>query len=267
MRMVIAPVQNQQAKELLPLVVTRIGIRYPQEPVQRICGAGIHHIFYIEEGEGIIETAGGSFPLTEGTVLFMHAGLPVHYYGTTECFESSWVTFMGQNLAQILQYLGAEDFALFQDRSFGSMLRECFHLAENGADQAELSGNVYSMLISFFKSYHNSKKIPALLQARQYAEEHYMENLSVRDMAKAAGISESLLFKLFREKEQTSPTGYLRQVRLRRACQMLLSEPKSKVSEIAACCGFTDAAYFCKIFHMGLGMTPKKYRDKYGWDQ
>jgi transcriptional regulator GlxA family with amidase domain len=44
---------------------------------------------------------------------------------------------------------------------------------------------------------------------------------------------------------------------------MLLEFPGMSVAEISLACGFSNAAYFCKVFHTAEGMTPKKYRDTY----
>ncbi len=261
--MVIAPMRSEQADRLLPIVALRIGIHYPQEPVTRERGAGCHHIFCIEQGEGVLETPEGSFPLKAGTAIFMRKDAPVKYYGRDADFTSAWITFLGNGAESLLEYLEAPNIALLQSDHILPMIEDCFLLAENGGTHAELSNAAYNALVTFFQIYRNAKKLPALLQAKRYVEEHYMESLSIGDLATAAGVSESLIFKLFREGEQTPPTAFIRQVRIRKACRMLLSEPDKRISLVAEACGFSDAAYFCKIFHAEIGMTPKKYRDKY----
>ena len=54
---------------------------------------------------------------------------------------------------------------------------------------------------------------------------------------------------------------YLKRVRMRAACEMLLFYDK-KISEIANECGFSDSSYFCKVFKENVGMTPASYRRK-----
>ncbi len=260
--MVIAPVKSGQAEALLPLVVQRLGIHYPQEPVIRPRGAGCHHIFCIEAGEGMVETEEGCFPLRAGSALFMRSCLPVKYYGDKD-FTSAWITFGGEGADRLLDYLNAGEFACMEHDGILPMITDCFYAAESGAGHAELSSRTYSLLVTYFGAYHTSKALPSLLQAKKYAEEHYRESLSVSDLAAAAGISESLLYRLFREGEGSSPTVYLRSVRLRRARQMLLSEPGASVESVAKESGFSDAAYFCKVFREDCGMTPRQYRARF----
>ena len=37
----------------------------------------------------------------------------------------------------------------------------------------------------------------------------------------------------------------------------------SSISEIARTVGFTDAFYFCRLFHKVYGLSPKKYRSAF----
>ena len=57
--------------ELLPFHIITAGINHNQEPRYRPDGASFHHIFFIEEGEGIFETSAGTFTLEKGTAVFL----------------------------------------------------------------------------------------------------------------------------------------------------------------------------------------------------
>lgn len=57
------------------------------------------------------------------------------------------------------------------------------------------------------------------------------------------------------------PKTYLSQIRMERACSMLINSDVSLV-EIAEQCGFTDASNFTRSFRKDFGMTPSSYRQK-----
>ena len=53
---------------------------------------------------------------------------------------------------------------------------------------------------------------------------------------------------------------FLREARVRKACQ-LLRESSMAVVDIAYACGYSDPKYFSKCFKQDTGMTPKQYRE------
>lgn len=259
----IATAKDPLAQKLLPIVMLTVGINYEQNPICRPDGAIFHQIFYVESGEGVLVTPEGSFDLTPGMAVFMRRDVPVEYYGMDHTFESAWVTFNGVGVDSILEYLGAENFAFLKSRSVYPMIVNAYKLADRGASPELLSRCAYDVLTAFFHELNTEHRSPILIRAKDYIEEHYNENISVSDLARELGISESLLFRLFREGERQTPSDCLRNVRIRRAEQLLLSQPDLKITELALRCGFSDAAYFCKVFKNETGMTPKTYQSRF----
>jgi YesN/AraC family two-component response regulator len=52
---------------------------------------------------------------------------------------------------------------------------------------------------------------------------------------------------------------YVNMVRVNRA-KFMLQSYRMSVKEIAATCGYSDAAYFCRVFRKVTGLTPMQYR-------
>lgn len=88
---------------------------------------------------------------------------------------------------------------------------------------------------------------------------HYMESLTISQIAESASVSESECLRCFRHALHTSPGKYLKDFRLQKAA-VLLSGTKERIGDIGAACGFLDAAYFTKQFREEKGCTPKEYR-------
>ena len=100
------------------------------------------------------------------------------------------------------------------------------------------------------------------LQAKNIIRERAREDISVRDVADAVGISSSLLYRIFAQ-NGLSPLSYLLVCRIDMARQQLLDDPNRSVAMVAQDCGFHDSAYFCKVFRRQVGMTPNGYRQRF----
>lgn len=261
--MMIATNISAEAERLLPIVMVTVGMDFDQNPQYRPNGAEYYHIFYVEKGDGVLETSDRCYDMKEGTAIFMRKEVPMGYYGNGGVFKTAWVTFVGRGVENIIEYVKPRDFEFLKSEHIYSMIVNACKLAEIGAGEDILSKCAYDILLTFFNELNTSKKPSALLLAKKYIDKNYAMDISVPDISHSAGISESFLFRLFRENEHMTPNEYLRTVRMRHAEQKLLSDPTSKISEVAASCGFLDPAYFCKVFKENTGMTPKSYQSKF----
>jgi AraC-like DNA-binding protein len=87
--------------------------------------------------------------------------------------------------------------------------------------------------------------------------------MRIRDLANYHALSASHFARLFREREGVTPQRYLQNARLARA-KSLLAEGELTIKEIAAACGYVDAAHFCHAFKTATKLTPKAFRKKTG---
>lgn len=86
---------------------------------------------------------------------------------------------------------------------------------------------------------------------------------TVDEMADCCGISTNYLRELFRKKTGMSPKQYIDQIKTGRASEMLCSS-KLKISEIAEMLGFKDPFHFTRRFTKLTGLSPKRFRERYG---
>lgn len=92
-----------------------------------------------------------------------------------------------------------------------------------------------------------------------YINKHYMEPISVSDIANAAHIGRRECFRCFRGIMGKSPVEYLIQYRLTQAA-FLLKHTEKSISEICFSCGFHSPSYFGKLFKERSKLSPGKYR-------
>lgn len=87
------------------------------------------------------------------------------------------------------------------------------------------------------------------------------EELTLSDIANAAGISPRECQRLFRSYLHSTPMKYLREQRLLSAAARL-SQNDLSITEIAAKYGFASPSYFSSEFRQLVGSTPLEYRRK-----
>lgn len=92
-----------------------------------------------------------------------------------------------------------------------------------------------------------------------YIQQNYMSNISLKDIARAAQVSEREGLRCFQEEIHTTPFTYLNEYRIQMAC-ILLQNTKDTITCIAGKCGFQSSSYFGKVFRKSVGCTPYQYR-------
>lgn len=80
-------------------------------------------------------------------------------------------------------------------------------------------------------------------------------NFSKEQFAAEMNVSTSLLYKKMKSLLDTSPTDFIRIVRLEYA-QQLLKTHEYNITEISEMCGFTSAAYFSTVYKKQYGVPP-----------
>ena len=109
------------------------------------------------------------------------------------------------------------------------------------------------------------RQSPGQEKAKQmmlFIDTHYAEKLSAADIARAAFCSERACYRIFDTCLHTTPAAYLKTVRLRAACALLLETDRT-VTDIAQSCGFGTSSYFGSQLMQEMGLTPTAYRAKW----
>jgi len=101
---------------------------------------------------------------------------------------------------------------------------------------------------------------PKMLAAIGYMEAHIEQPISIAYLARAIGISQRQLERLFKSELSTTPTQFYSDLRLDKA-RILLRQTELGIQEIAVATGFNTASYFTKTYKVRFGHTPKIERE------
>lgn len=98
-------------------------------------------------------------------------------------------------------------------------------------------------------------------QILTYISAHYMEPLSLEDIAGAAHISKSECCRCFKRRLHITPFDYLIKYRIYSAAIMITQNTgRISFSDIAEKTGFNSSSYFNKMFRKYIGLTPSQFR-------
>jgi AraC-like DNA-binding protein len=103
------------------------------------------------------------------------------------------------------------------------------------------------------------RPINQLSELLGFLEQHYAEPLTIADLARVARMSETSLFRQFRQILDRSPIDYLIRLRIHNAAQLLRRE-RLRVKEASEAVGFADSNYFTRQFRQVMGVSPREYQ-------
>lgn len=97
---------------------------------------------------------------------------------------------------------------------------------------------------------------------KKYVEEHYMNEIQLRDLAAVAHVSGSYLSVKFKKEVGCSFTEYLVRFRINKAKE-LFEHRFTSCKEVASMVGYIDYTQFSKIFKKYTGKSPTEYVRQY----
>ncbi|MBO4491496.1 MAG: helix-turn-helix domain-containing protein [Lentisphaeria bacterium] len=244
-------------------------------------------IVLILSGTGVHICDGKQYPIRGGDVLLLHPGvthgydhqdlelvnivydakkliLPIYDGASMPLFRKFFPdpqeSFQGQ--AKPLLSLQAED----QKKIFG-LVHDLMAERTNDRPGCRLFSQVLflEIIIALCRLHQESapaEKTPFRIgEALEYMNQYYDHAISIEQLARKACMSRWSLFHHFKKAVGCSPIQYLIQIRVSRAME-LLRYTELHIGEIAYQCGFPDSNYFCKVFRMQAGISPREFRQK-----
>ncbi len=93
-----------------------------------------------------------------------------------------------------------------------------------------------------------------------YLNANYAANVTRWKLAEAVNASEDYVSRVFHRELGLTPWEYLTRLRVQHAKELLRASSRS-VASVAEAVGFSDQAYFSRVFKKAAGTTPQAYRE------
>jgi AraC family transcriptional regulator, melibiose operon regulatory protein len=92
-----------------------------------------------------------------------------------------------------------------------------------------------------------------------FIQHHYMEKISLEEIAASGNVGKTLCAKLFKKYASKTPGEYLIYYRIQKSIE-LLTKTNLSITEISYATGFSSASHYTKTFRERMGCTPLKFR-------
>ena len=158
---------------------------------------------------------------------------------------------LGLRIAYHLVKLHGGDFNLESEPGRGATCRLCIPLHPAPA-AAQPAGAALAAAA-------DRTSVALVQKIHDFVAAHYMTPFTREDLAGAVGVSEAYVSRVFRRVTGCSLWEFVNQYRVRSACE-LLDRTAMSVTEIALAAGFSDPAYFSRVFRSEIGQSPQSYR-------
>lgn len=99
-------------------------------------------------------------------------------------------------------------------------------------------------------------------KAIEYVKHSQFQNLNVAYISKHLNISQSYLYKLFKDKLNISPQNFILNAKISNACELLIKTDLS-IFNVAYNCGYKNAFAFSRAFKDFTNLSPRAYRKLY----
>lgn len=257
----------------LPVYLDSIGRHWIQEDVFRPGGIPICHFLISEKNEGIVEIDEKKIILSEGQSLFINKHIPHNYHKTGKEWITAFFTFDGNSIQDMIRNFGIGKYVFLSSQETSKISMEVSYLlavTERRTVQSEMLSSVslYKILTVIAMASRNKEKISLdnskVKTVKEYIDKNYRKIITNEDLALLSNYSVQHMSRLFKLIYGTTPVDYLRQIRLMKAKEFLITQKRLSVQQVAEMVGFDSGSYFIDIFKKSEGITPFKYRKLLG---
>ena len=242
---------------------------------QRLDGADEAILFFCLEGQGtitiFIENEWQTYHINPGDIFCILPKIPHTYFSDNKNpWTILWIHYNSHLLMKLplskqhkptMNDISKKEMIEYDLINLFMMESRSFTLA-NAIFMSSLLNHLLITIYFFEDNQTDSKENFILTACIQYMNQHLQENISLTDLTKRFNISSSYLNAIFKEETNKSPIDFFIKLKMDEACS-LLRISSMKINEIGSSLGYSDAYYFSRIFKKTIGVSPKKYRERF----
>ena len=230
-------------------------------------GRDDYFLIYVTDGIFSTEIDGITYNLKKGAVVLFPPKYKYHYWGKPPS-KYLCAHFTGSHAEKLLTDLGFSLEPYVLEGEFSPKIESLFDkmveqfLTKAPFLQYSLACLLSEILLTIATNRVRNDGYRTLKKSIKYIHENFTERIEVPELAKMEGLSNSRYIALFTEEMGKTPREYILDVRLGRACELLVSTD-IPVGHVGTLSGYRDQYFFSKIFKKHLGMSPCDYRKQH----
>lgn len=233
----------------------------------------MYQIFLTHSGRGKLYLGTSEYDLTPNTVAFMSLQGRHRYETVGDSWEYEWVNFNGPCCDYYNGIINADGFTVYDLRDnteIGDLMTKIRTLAMSvGESMYVQTGTTILCLLDAIRNHisvcqlngANLKYQESLNNVVQYMNSHYMDKLTLDDLAGIAFLSKFYFTRAFTSYTGLTPYKYLNTLRITHARRLLVSTSLS-IEEISWKVGFGNSKNLDRAFKLATDYTPQEYRSK-----
>lgn len=128
-----------------------------------------------------------------------------------------------------------------------------------GENVFKLIGNLYGKAIDLIEDYQSRKGSLDLFEVRDHIDRYYREQITLESVSRLFLVTKEHMSRSFKKSFGVTLNDYTTSLRMNRARTLIVDEGL-EIKQVAFLCGYTDLAYFYRIFKKHFGIPPGKMR-------
>lgn len=224
-------------------------------------------VMYIQSGELTVECARKRERAGAGDFVLIDCYKSHGYYSEYGC-ESLWCHFDGPLAREYYELIVSHHGYVFSMTDVYPAVKKLISVYQTFSEkkmikEALLSKQLTDLLT--FMLLDTPKKSFAMNDAERieemlaYMNEHFDEQVSVRELADIAMLSPYHFIRVFKKETGFTPHEYLVNIRISTA-KYMLKNTRLSIKDICYNTGFSSESAFCSSFKKNTGITPAQYR-------
>ncbi|MBQ3018639.1 MAG: helix-turn-helix domain-containing protein [Clostridia bacterium] len=227
-------------------------------------GRDDYFLIYVTDGIFNTKINDTVFHLNKGAVVLYPPKYKYHYWGEPPS-KYLCAHFTGSHVEKILTDLGFPLKPYILETEFSPKIKSLFDkMVEKDITKApflqySLACLLEEILLTIAVERERNNGYRTFKKSIKYIHENYTEKIKIPYLAQLEGLSNSRYITLFSKEMGKTPSEYILDLRLGRACDLLLTTDM-EISAVGASSGYNDPYFFSKIFKKHMGISPQEYR-------
>ncbi|MBQ3053696.1 MAG: helix-turn-helix transcriptional regulator [Clostridia bacterium] len=221
----------------------------------------LHKLFYVKSGKLTFTISGNTVETKASALLFIKKYTPYTVSVNSENFHIIKADFSYNPSFNNKEFSFLEDNYKYGNYSIifpgpkTNLAENFIKISSGSVDALEKTIKLISFEQEISRHYYKNQNSAVCDYIKEYIDRYYLQEITVWDMAKDLGMSESFLSHSFKEAFKISPKKYILQKRTEKAKELLLTTDMSS-KDISRAVGFSSPQRFNDIFKKYQGVSP-----------